>query len=103
MKTAFEYEGTRYIFQTADDGQEKVIRLVCNSVKIPVTWEKVYVVPVHDNPGFAYKINKKSVSAFGGAYGLFKYIKNCIEQDFCMCYVRAIIQGIRNNKIGEVV
>lgn len=53
--------------------------------------EKVVKVPVKDLPGYSIKINKKSMSAAGGARGAFAFIADCIHSDFMMDWVYKII------------
>lgn len=89
MKTAFVKNDTRYMFHYGDNGQDNFITLCVNAVNLE--WEKQYRIPVKQADGFAVKINKKSCQADGGAYALFKFIKNCIDQDFMMIYVNKII------------
>ena len=49
-------------------------------------------VRVHPSNDYRIKINKKSVVASGGAYGLFCFLSDCIRNDFMMCYVNAFIR-----------
>lgn len=94
MKTAFIKDDFRYTFNYSDYGKDNFLLLVKTGIK--TDFEKVFIIPVIENPGYAWKINKKSVSAAGGAYGLMKYIKRCIDDDFCMCYVNRIIAAVCN-------
>lgn len=91
MKTAFVKDGTRYTFHADDKGADNFITLVINAVNLE--WEKSVKIPVKDAPGFSIKVNKKSLSADGGAYGAFRFIRNCINEDFCMVYVNRIIEN----------
>lgn len=91
MKTAFIKDNTRYVFHFSDDGNDNFITLVINSLNLD--WEKVVTIPVRNADGYAVKINKKSCSADGGAYGLFKFIRRCIDNDFMMVYVNRIVEN----------
>lgn len=50
-------------------------------------------VPVKDCSGYSIKINKKSLAAGNGARGAFRFIKNCIDTDFMLCWVDKIIDN----------
>lgn len=43
---------------------------------------------------YSYKINKKSISAIRGSYGLYSLINDCIEHNFALCWVEAIVNGM---------
>lgn len=53
--------------------------------------EKVVRVPVRDVGGYSIKINKRSMSAAGGARGAFAFIADCIHSDFMMDWIYKII------------
>lgn len=91
MRTSFVKDNTRYTFHTGDAGTDNFITLAISGVNLE--WEKSVKIPVKDVSGFAIKVNKKSLSAEGGAYGAFRFIRNCINEDFCMVYVNRIIEN----------
>lgn len=91
MKVSFVKNNARYTFHTGDSGTDNYLTLVINAVNLE--WEKSVKIPVKDAPGFSIKVNKKSLSADGGAYGAFRFIRNCINEDFCMVYVNRIIEN----------
>lgn len=95
MKTAFVKDNIRYTFSVSDTEKTGFIYLAVSDVKL--TWERVYKVKVIDNWKYAYKINKKSLSSVNGEYGLFRFLKCCIDTDLNMISVMHIIGSITNN------
>lgn len=91
MKTSYVKDNTRYTFHTGDAGTDNFITLAISAVNLE--WEKVVQIPVREAHGFAIKVNKKSLSAECGAYGAFRFIRKCINEDFCMVYVNKIIEN----------
>lgn len=89
MKVAFVRDNIRYSFHLDDAGKNDFLLLAVSGVGLE--WENVYKIPVRDLPGYAYRINKRSMSADGGAYGLFKYIRRCVNADLNMVSVYKII------------
>lgn len=51
-----------------------------------------YKIKILDNQEYTYKINKKTISAKGGASGLYNFIKDCINKNFCLCLVDKILE-----------
>lgn len=93
MKTAFVNDNTRYIFHLNDAGTDPFLTLVINPFN-PAIPERITKIPVRENAAFAIKLNKGSVSAAGGSYGLFKLIKRYIDTDFAMYWVYKIIEHV---------
>lgn len=74
-----------YTFYMPDSGAD-VLQIRCG-------WPGVVIsIPVRESDSYRVKINKKSVSAHGGALGLFVFLSDCIRNDFMMVYVRAILR-----------
>lgn len=51
-------------------------------------------VKVIENQEYTYKINKRSISAQGGADGLYMFLKDLIENDFARVWIEAVIDGV---------
>lgn len=51
-------------------------------------------VKVIENREFAYKINKRSISAKDGASGLYAFLKYHIEENFATVWVDAVVNGV---------
>lgn len=51
-------------------------------------------VKVIENRKYTYKINKRSISAQGGADGLYMFLKDLIENDFARVWIEAVINGV---------
>lgn len=58
---------------------------------IVIDGERVKVI---ENREFAYKINKRSISAKDGASGLYAFLKYHIEENFATVWVDAVINGV---------
>ena len=68
----------------------------------PLGWRDLCLVRVDDNThfkiktraaaGVAIKINKRCVSADGGAMGVFDFLCRCIRDNFMMCYVYKVCE-----------
>ena len=58
-------------------------------------------VKVIENQKYTYKINKRSISAQGGADGLYMFLKDLIENDFARVWIEAVIDGV--NQITDRV
>ena len=52
--------------------------------------EIVKTIKVNNAAGFSYKLNKKSISAAGGAAGLFSFVQRCIRNDFMIDCIKQI-------------
>ena len=89
MVVRFRKDGTLYSFILEDIRCAFAPYLIM--VATTADSEKVVRVPVRDVGGFSIKINKKSMSAAGGARGAFAFIANCIHSDFMMDWVYKII------------
>ena len=78
MKTAFYLDSTktRYTFSFPDDGNSDEITIV----RTRPDNEQVAVVKVFDSPKYdEFEIRGKRVWADGGAYALFKMIRECVN------------------------
>lgn len=53
------------------------------------------LVPVRTLWGYTYKINKTCISAHDGAEGLYKFIEECITENFGLVWIDAIENGIK--------
>ncbi len=51
-------------------------------------------VKVIENQEYTYKINKRSISAQGGADGLYMFLKDLIENDFARVWIEAVMDGV---------
>lgn len=67
-----------------------------NFLRVRCASGNIVSVRVHDSIDYRIKINKKSVVASGGAYGLFCFLSDCIRNDFMMCYVNAFVRQFCN-------
>ena len=56
--------------------------------------EIIKYIPVRDCDAYRVKINKKSLSAAGGARGLFCFISDCIKNDFMLSWVWKICDNM---------
>lgn len=92
MKTAYKdfTSGTLYTFylpenngEIADNGKITIVTTTADA-------ENIAVVRVIDSPGYSFKINKKSIGAAGGAYGLFKFVRRCVQNEILIDSVRKI-------------
>lgn len=59
-------------------------------------------VKVIENRKYTYKFNKTSISAEGGAHGLVEFMRECVETDFGLVWVDAIVEHIGKLVNGEV-
>lgn len=48
-------------------------------------------VKVINNPHFVFKLNIRSISAQGGASGLFEFLDRCLYEQFCECYAWRVL------------
>lgn len=53
---------------------------------------KTTFIRVFPSDEYTIKGNKKSISAAGGARGLFSFLADCVKADFMTAYVNRIIQ-----------
>lgn len=92
MKTAYKdfLNDTLYTFYVPEENgkiidNHKIIIAITTSES-----ETVKTIKVNDISGYAYKINKKSISADGGAYGLIKFINRCLFNNTMIDCVKQI-------------
>lgn len=89
MITTYCYiDGATYFFYF-DYERENAIRVV--KVENDVETEKI--IPVRNSNEYRVKVNKKSISAYAGAAGLFEFITECIESNFMTAYADMIIKA----------
>ena len=88
MKATYYKNGIMYNFYTMENTEHKNWLRV---VKTTDESESIYYIPVRYISGYRIKINAKSVSAAGGARGLFCFISDCTKNDFMLVWVDKII------------
>lgn len=49
--------------------------------------DKVFYLTVKESTQFSWKLNKKSVSAIGGAQGLFSFFSRALQSNFMTSYL----------------
>ena len=81
VSKCFEYNGLMYYFSIDFNKLELVQNLT----------GKRSTIKTRNASGYAIKINKSGVSADGGAAGVFRFLSDCISNDFMMCYVYKIV------------
>ena len=87
VSKCFEHNGLMYYFSidfNHDRGWHN-LELVQNLTG------KRSTIKTRNANGYAIKINKSGVSADGGAAGAFRFLSDCISNDFMMCYVYKIV------------
>ena len=89
MKLSYLYHGKKYMFVwfETEYGPGK-IAMVCNA---NTDNEKIVFIKCYDKYNYSIKINKKSLSSDGAAYGVMRFLKWSIDNDICTCYVNNII------------
>ena len=87
MKASYNYNGKWYIFVWFENTNNIVMVSDANTDN-----ERVIYIPVRQATGYSIKVNKKTLSSDGGAYGAIKFIRNCIRNNFMTVYVDKIIQ-----------
>ena len=97
MVTRTRKNGALYSFYLLDNGTTaggyKNYITVAKTPDDETQPEIIQNIPVKTLDGYSIKINKKSISAADGARGAFSFIRNCIRNDFMMCYVYKIIEN----------
>ena len=81
VSKCFEYNGLMYYFSIDFNKLELVQNLT----------GKRSTIKTRNASGYAIKINKSGVSADGGAAGVFRFLSDCISNDFMMCYVYNVV------------
>ena len=95
MVTRYRRNSMLYSFYLHDNSAGTGYKTFITIVKTPDDENQPEIiknVPVIDAPGYSIKINKKSISANGGARGAFAFIRDCIRNDFMMIYVNKIVE-----------
>lgn len=93
MNTSIYKDGVLYTFCLHDSKYHNGFKNYITMVITTDTSERVINIPVNEIDGYTVKINKKSVSAAGGARGLFCFIGDCIKNDFMLAWVAKIIRN----------
>lgn len=57
---------------------------------------KKKAVFVEDCPEYTYKLMKTKILAYGGASGLYEYMKKCVDDNFCTVLVEKILSHACN-------
>lgn len=90
MKTTFKSRNDNiYVFLS--DGNNVLMCVRSGDI------ERAYSIKVNSVSGFAFKINKKTISADNGADGLVSFIKRCARHDVNMLSVYNICNFIALN------
>lgn len=84
----FEYNGFMYYFSIAFTPARgwhnlELVRVLSGDRR---------QIKTRNASGVAIKINKSCVAADGGAAGVFRFLSDCIKNDFMMCYVYKICE-----------
>ena len=90
MKTTFKSRNDNvYVFLS--DGNTVLMCVRTGDI------ERTYSIKVNNISGFAFKLNKKTISADNGADGLVSFIKRCARHDVNMVSVYNICSFIAFN------
>jgi hypothetical protein len=90
MKTTFKSRNDNiYVFLS--DGNNVLMNVKCGDI------ERTYSIKVNNVSGFAFKLNKRTISADNGAEGLVSFIKRCARHDINMLSVYSICNFIAMN------
>ena len=95
MRASYKYNGKLYIFAWFQAEEPNKIIMVSDA---GTDNERLVYIPVRDCTGYTIKINKKSISAIDGAYGLMKFFSDCIRQDIMTVWIE---KTIRNFEGGQ--
>lgn len=82
----FKYNDVKYQFKIYDTPLGPDLELV------RVDDNTHFKIKTRAAAGVAIKINKRCVSADGGAVGVFNFLNDCIKNDFMMCYVYKVCE-----------
>lgn len=88
VSKCFEYNGLMYYFSIAFTPARGWHNLELVRV---LSGDRVQI-KTRTASGYAIKINKSGVSADGGAGGVFRFLADCIKNDFMMCYVYKVCE-----------
>lgn len=97
MRASYRYNGKWYIFVWFQDEPTNKISLIANA---NTDNEKTILIPCRHKENMAIQINKKSVSATGGAYGVMRFIQDAIRNDLGTGFINLII---RQFALGEAI
>lgn len=87
VSKCFEYNGLMYYFSIDFNNERGWHKLEL----VQHLTGKRSTIKTRNAGGYAIKINKSGVSADDGAAGVFRFLSDCIQNDFMMCYVYKIV------------